>query len=192
MFVKPRTCVPMPHPAADICSKLHVMVSFSSHPGTAPDLPNSLGSVSSLRHHAALPLQEHCLMGIKGTVRRTTDGHLIHANIDTDIIISEETPTGSTKKPEELYRVIERFAQGDAHSSAGSAQELSSLHVCHSFLVLVFKNQLAKELTAKQCYHQCSSSCAMMPNYHQDHIMQILAGNSLSAMKLVMWQSTVQ
>lgn len=51
-------------------------------------------------------------MGIKGTVRRTTDGHLIHANIDTDIIISEEPPTGSTKKPEELYHVIERFAQG--------------------------------------------------------------------------------
>ena len=51
-------------------------------------------------------------MGIKGTVRRTTDGHLIHANIDTDIIISEEQPTGSTKKPEELYPVIERFAQG--------------------------------------------------------------------------------
>lgn len=51
-------------------------------------------------------------MGIKGTVRRTTDGHLIHANIDTDIIISEEPPTGSTKKPDELYQVIERFAQG--------------------------------------------------------------------------------
>lgn len=51
-------------------------------------------------------------MGIKGTVRRTTDGHLIHANIDTDITISEEPPTGSTKKPEELYQVIERFAQG--------------------------------------------------------------------------------
>lgn len=51
-------------------------------------------------------------MGIKGTVRRTTDGHLIHANIDTDIIISEEPPTGSTRKPDELYHVIERFAQG--------------------------------------------------------------------------------
>ena len=56
-------------------------------------------------------------MGIKGTVRRTTDGHLIHANIDTDIIISEEPPTGSTKKPEELYQVIERFAQGGHHRS---------------------------------------------------------------------------
>ncbi len=65
-------------------------------------------------------LQEHCLMGIKGTVRRTTDGHLIHANIDTDIIISEEPPTGSTKKPEELYQVIERFAQG-GHSCSDTA-----------------------------------------------------------------------
>ncbi|KAL3132850.1 hypothetical protein ABBQ38_006775 [Trebouxia sp. C0009 RCD-2024] len=70
---------------------------------------------ASVRQDTQAVLQhtkEHCLMGIKGTVRRTTDGHLIHANIDTDIIISEEPPTGSTKKPEELYRVIERFAQG--------------------------------------------------------------------------------
>lgn len=33
-------------------------------------------------------------MGIKGTVRRSTDGHIIHANIDTDIIIAEEPPYG--------------------------------------------------------------------------------------------------
>jgi N6-adenosine-specific RNA methylase IME4 len=56
--------------------------------------------------------KEHCLMGIKGTVRRATDGHIIHANIDTDIIIDEEPPFGSTHKPEELYHIIERFAQG--------------------------------------------------------------------------------
>ena len=30
-------------------------------------------------------------MGIKGTVRRGTDGHLIHANIDTDIIVRYAT-----------------------------------------------------------------------------------------------------
>jgi mRNA m6A methyltransferase non-catalytic subunit len=53
-------------------------------------------------------------MGIKGTVRRASDGHIIHANIDTDIIIDEEPPFGSTRKPEELYQVIERFAQGEA------------------------------------------------------------------------------
>lgn len=38
--------------------------------------------------------KEHCLMGIKGTVRRSTDGHIIHANIDTDVIIAEEPPYG--------------------------------------------------------------------------------------------------
>ena len=34
-------------------------------------------------------------MGIKGTVRRSTDGHIIHANVDTDIIISEEPEYGT-------------------------------------------------------------------------------------------------
>ena len=29
-------------------------------------------------------------VGIKGTVRRNQDGHFIHANIDLDIIITEE------------------------------------------------------------------------------------------------------
>lgn len=53
------------------------------------------------------------MVGIKGTVRRSTDGHLIHANVDTDVIVSE-TPAGqaSTRKPEELYDIIERFALG--------------------------------------------------------------------------------
>lgn len=69
----------------------------------------------ALRHDASTLLQhskEHCLMGIKGTVRRSSDGHIIHANIDTDIIISEEPPYGSTAKPEELYHIVEHFAQG--------------------------------------------------------------------------------
>ena len=69
-------------------------------------------------------------MGIKGTVRRTTDGHLIHANIDTDIIISEEPPTGSTKKPEELYQVIERFAQGGHHCSGVACLMLAYSRQC--------------------------------------------------------------
>ena len=29
-------------------------------------------------------------MGIKGTVRRNQDGHFIHANVDLDIITTEE------------------------------------------------------------------------------------------------------
>lgn len=51
-------------------------------------------------------------MGIKGMVRRSTDGHVIHANVDTDIIVSEEPPYGSMVKPEEMYQVIEHFSLG--------------------------------------------------------------------------------
>ena len=51
-------------------------------------------------------------MGIRGSVKRGQDGHFIHANCDTDIIVGEEPPSGSTRKPEELYQIIERFCNG--------------------------------------------------------------------------------
>ena len=87
-------------------------------------------------------------MGIKGTVRRTTDGHLIHANIDTDIIISEEPPTGSTKKPEELYQVIERFAQGGHHCfDIACFVPAYSRRCCHSGIFAVW------------CHVHCSLAC---------------------------------
>ena len=35
-------------------------------------------------------------MGIKGTAHRKQDGHFINANIDLDIIITEEPPIGTT------------------------------------------------------------------------------------------------
>lgn len=56
--------------------------------------------------------KEHCLVGIKGAVKRGVDGHFIHANIDTDVIVAEEPLFGSTEKPQELYRIIERFCLG--------------------------------------------------------------------------------
>jgi N6-adenosine-specific RNA methylase IME4 len=56
--------------------------------------------------------KEHCLVGIRGAVKRGTDGHFIHANIDTDVIVAEEPPLGSTEKPHELYKIIERFCLG--------------------------------------------------------------------------------
>ena len=55
---------------------------------------------------------EHCLVGIKGTVRRNYDGHQIHANVDTDVMLSEEPPYGAMDKPSELYAIIEHFANG--------------------------------------------------------------------------------
>lgn len=76
---------------------------------------NKNTATPALRHDSHTLFQhskEHCLMGIKGTVRRSTDGHIIHANIDTDVIIAEEPPYGSTAKPDEMYRIIEHFALG--------------------------------------------------------------------------------
>lgn len=59
-----------------------------------------------------VPCKEHCLMGMRGSVRRSSDGHLLHANVDTDVIVAEEPPFGGSAKPEELYHLIEHFAQG--------------------------------------------------------------------------------
>mgnify|MGYP003729599675 CR=1 FL=1 len=56
--------------------------------------------------------KEHCLMGIKGTVRRSTDGDFIHSNVDIDLIISEEPPYGTYDKPEEIFHIIEHFCLG--------------------------------------------------------------------------------
>lgn len=56
--------------------------------------------------------KEHCLMGIKGTVRRSTDGDFIHANIDIDLIISEEPEFGGIEKPEEIFHIVEHFCLG--------------------------------------------------------------------------------
>ena len=56
--------------------------------------------------------KEHCLMGIKGTVRRSTDGDFIHANVDIDLIIDDEPDPGSLEKPIEMFRIIEHFCLG--------------------------------------------------------------------------------
>lgn len=56
--------------------------------------------------------KEHCLMGIKGTVRRSTDGNFIHSNVDIDLIISEEPPYGTYEKPDEIFHIIEHFCLG--------------------------------------------------------------------------------
>lgn len=59
-----------------------------------------------------LYFKEHCLMGIKGTVKRSTDGDFIHANVDIDLIIEEEKEYGSKEKPVEIFHMIEHFCLG--------------------------------------------------------------------------------
>ena len=51
-------------------------------------------------------------MGIKGTVRRSTDGDFIHANVDIDLIIDEEPEVGSLDKPVEMFHIAEHFCLG--------------------------------------------------------------------------------
>ena len=55
--------------------------------------------------------KEHLLVGIKGTVQRSRDNYLLHANIDSDVIVApEEDSFGCTKKPDAAYALIERFS----------------------------------------------------------------------------------
>ncbi|XP_062611864.1 N6-adenosine-methyltransferase non-catalytic subunit-like [Saccostrea cucullata] len=56
--------------------------------------------------------KEHCLMGIKGTVKRSTDGDFIHANVDIDLIIEEDFEYGSKSKPVEIFHIMEHFCLG--------------------------------------------------------------------------------
>ncbi|CAO1634446.1 unnamed protein product [Sympodiomycopsis kandeliae] len=64
----------------------------------------------------------HCLMGIRGTVRRSNDTNFVHCNIDTDVLFwpgegadgtdSKSSPIDLRKKPPELYSLIENFCLG--------------------------------------------------------------------------------
>ncbi|CAL1697935.1 unnamed protein product [Somion occarium] len=56
--------------------------------------------------------KQHCLMGIRGTVRRSTDNWFVHCNVDTDVMIWEGDPTDPTLKPPEMYTLIENFCLG--------------------------------------------------------------------------------
>ena len=60
-----------------------------------------------------IPTKEHCLVGIKGSLKRNRDNHIIHANVDTDVIIAEEPDDpGSRRKPDEIYDIVENFCLG--------------------------------------------------------------------------------
>jgi len=41
--------------------------------------------------------KEHCLMGIRGTVRRSTDTRFVHCNVDTDVMLWEDTGGASRR-----------------------------------------------------------------------------------------------
>lgn len=55
-------------------------------------------------------LQWHCWMCITGTVRRSSDGHLIHCNVDTDLKIENEEENQNQVVPTHIYKVAENFS----------------------------------------------------------------------------------
>ncbi|XP_046859175.1 N6-adenosine-methyltransferase non-catalytic subunit-like isoform X1 [Xenia sp. Carnegie-2017] len=64
------------------------------------------GNVKFLEPNAIFQhTKEHCLMGIKGTVRRSTDFDFIHANVDIDLIITEE-PLLKVQKNQRKYFIL--------------------------------------------------------------------------------------
>lgn len=63
------------------------------------------------------PGVQHCLMGIRGTVVRSTDSFFVHCNVDTDTILWPGVHDAHglwdpTAKPPELYHLIENFCLG--------------------------------------------------------------------------------
>ncbi|KAM5530336.1 hypothetical protein V8D89_016007 [Ganoderma adspersum] len=56
--------------------------------------------------------KQHCLMGIRGTVRRSTDSWFVHCNVDTDVLIWEGDASDPTLKPPEMYTLLENFCLG--------------------------------------------------------------------------------
>lgn len=70
--------------------------------------PHCPGKFSWGRTNTVLrPTTWHCLMGLRGTLRRSTDTHLINCNIDTDVIIERRHQYSAV--PEEAYQLIENF-----------------------------------------------------------------------------------
>ncbi|ORY76516.1 MT-A70-domain-containing protein [Leucosporidium creatinivorum] len=58
------------------------------------------------------PTIEHCLMGIRGTVRRSNDPWFVHCNVDTDVLVWEGDSTDPSLKPPELQSLVENFCLG--------------------------------------------------------------------------------
>ena len=75
-------------------------------------------------------------MGIRGTVRRSTDGDFIHSNIDIDLLIDEEREIGKDLKPKELFHIVERFCQG-------KPRLVSIIHINIKRLKIIFSIYLA-------------------------------------------------
>lgn len=69
---------------------------------------NSLHYPNQDFHDAINKTTWHCLMGLKGTLRRSDDTDLINCNVDTDVIFNYEERNNVI--PEKIYSIIENFS----------------------------------------------------------------------------------
>ncbi|KAJ3188644.1 hypothetical protein HDU85_004358 [Gaertneriomyces sp. JEL0708] len=85
----------------------------SNHPTSDHPHPDDFEDSPLIPDSVLHRTKDHCLVGIRGTVRRSSDGHFIHCNVDTDVIISQPPPAATpTRKPLELTEIAERFCMG--------------------------------------------------------------------------------
>lgn len=74
---------------------------------------NNPGKTKTLDPKAVFREQRNtALWGSKELLRRSTDGDFIHANVDIDLIITEEPEIGNIEKPVEIFHIIEHFCLG--------------------------------------------------------------------------------
>ncbi|EGV60504.1 regulatory protein [Yamadazyma tenuis] len=57
--------------------------------------------------------QWHCWMCITGTVRRSSDSHLIHCNVDTDLQFETSNSPVTSHIPDTIYKVAENFSNSN-------------------------------------------------------------------------------
>ena len=107
-ILTPSLLTPIPFtPGSPPHTALIINFTRSSRPPD-PSPPNPLSQPQPPPAHLA-PL---CPSARQGTVRRSTDGDFIHANVDIDLIIGEEPEYGSPEKPTEIFHLIEHFCLG--------------------------------------------------------------------------------
>ena len=68
-----------------------------------------------MKNQLFIQSKEHFLHGIKGTIRRNQDSHMIHTNLDTDCVITSDGMLPSDCNngiPLELFQIMERLSLG--------------------------------------------------------------------------------
>lgn len=101
---------------SDVCNKKFRRseeLVFITVDKNSPYYPGDHAATGEKQDSLFVKHQWHCWMCITGTVRRSTDNHLIHCNIDTDVQIEnkdDDKSKFSNAVPDSIYKVAENFS----------------------------------------------------------------------------------